>query len=160
MKKIFLYILLFGALGACEKLPFGERKTSVAPQPVEEVVEDEVTEAALPVAGAQTAKQLDTTSQAERKAAAQAPKSGARVLGKTIASLGSPTEPGFWIKTPLVRSEVEGTVRNTATGKTATVMLIPIDGEATAGSRMSLSALRLIGASLTDLTEVEVSVSG
>jgi hypothetical protein len=39
-------------------------------------------------------------------------------------------------------------------------MLIPIDGPATAGSRMSLSALRLIGASLTDLTSVEVSTSG
>jgi len=38
--------------------------------------------------------------------------------------------------------------------------LIPIDGPDTAGSRMSLAALRLIGASLTDLTEVEVSLAG
>lgn len=117
-------------------------------------------EVAIPAEGAQTAEALDTTSDAQRKEAAKAPESGARVLGKTVASLGSPTEPGFWLKTPLVSKETQGRVKNPATGKSATVTLIPIEGEATAGSRMSLPALRLIGASLTELTEVEVSVTG
>jgi len=81
-------------------------------------------------------------------------------LGTTVASLGSATEPGLWMKTPLVKSEMQGRVTNPATGKSSTVELIPLDGPASGGSRMSLSALRLIGASLTDLTKVEVSTNG
>lgn len=79
-------------------------------------------------------------------------------MGKTVASLGSPTEPGLWLKTPLVQTEAQGRVTNPANGKSSLVTLIPIDGPNTAGSRMSLAALRLIGASLTDLTEVEVAL--
>ncbi|MDW4496921.1 hypothetical protein R5H30_02925 [Sulfitobacter sp. D35] len=113
-----------------------------------------------PPAGARTAEQFDTTT-AEQRAAAAAPEpAGARSLGTTVASLGSPTEPGFWLKTPLVDAETEGRVTNPATGKSASVTLIPIDGPSTAGSRMSLPAMRLIGADLTDLTTVEVSAGG
>ena len=66
----------------------------------------------------------------------------------------------MWIKTPLVDTEMQGRVTNTENGKSAAVTLIPIEGEATAGSRMSLAALRLIDASLTDLTKVEVALEG
>jgi hypothetical protein len=66
----------------------------------------------------------------------------------------------LWLKTPLVSSEQQGRVTNPANGKSSLVTLIPIDGPATAGSRMSLAALRLIEASLTDLTEVEVALEG
>ena len=77
-----------------------------------------------------------------------------------MVSLGSATEPGLWLKTPLVDAQQPGRVTNPATGKSAAVTLIPLEGPATAGSRMSLPALRLIGASLTDLTTVEVSTEG
>ena len=57
-------------------------------------------------------------------------------------------------------AETEGRVTNTQNGKSAVVTLIPIEGANTAGSRMSLAALRLIEASLTDLTKVEVALNG
>lgn len=116
------------------------------------------TAAPPPAPEAQTVAALDTTTP-EQRALATAPAQGAsKTLGKTVVSLGSPTEPGLWIKTPLVKKETQGRVTNPANGKSSIVTLIPIEGAATAGSRMSLSALRLIGASLTDLTEVELSL--
>lgn len=109
-----------------------------------------------PSSTARTAEGLDTTSREQRSAAQQAPVAADRALGTTIASLGSPTEPGFWLKTPLVSAQVQGRVVYPATGKSVQVTLIPIDGPATAGSRMSLPALRLIEAPLTGLPEVQV----
>jgi hypothetical protein len=118
------------------------------------------TTAARPPAGARTAEALDTTTPEQRAAAAAPASDGGRVLGRTIVSLGAATEPGLWLKTPLVQGEAQGRVTNSATGQSSRVTLIPIDGPASGGSRMSLSAMRLIGASLTDLTEVEVSLEG
>jgi len=110
---------------------------------------------------ARTADQFDTTTEAERRAASAAPPTGAeRALGVTVASLGSPGEPGFWLKTPLVDGPVTGRVLYPATGKSAAVDLIPLDGPPTAGSRLSLAAMRLIGAPLTGLPEIEVFRSG
>ena len=88
------------------------------------------------------------------------PEATSRQLGTTGVSLGAPTEPGLWLKTPLVQAEAQGRVTNPANGKSSAVTLLPIDGPATAGSRMSLAALRLIEASLTDLTEVQVALEG
>jgi len=117
--------------------------------------------AASPIAtGGSSAEALDTTTAAEREAASRPPASTGAALGTTVVSLGSATEPGLWLKTPLVDAEQPGRVTNPATGKSAAVTLIPLEGPATAGSRMSLPALRLIGASLTDLTTVEVSTEG
>lgn len=118
------------------------------------------TTAAPPPATARTAEALDTTTPEQRAAATAAPAAPTASLGKTVVSLGSPTEPGLWLKTPLVSEETQGRVTNPATGKSSLVTLIPLDGPATAGSRMSLAALRLIEASLTDLTEVEVALEG
>lgn len=121
-----------------------------------------LTAAPKPPAAAKTQEALDTTTTAQRKEAAApaAPAAAAKSLGVTVASLGSPTEPGFWLKTPLVKTETKGRVTNKANGKSSAVTLIPIDGPATGGSRMSLPAMRLIGASVTDLTEVEVTLGG
>lgn len=118
-----------------------------------------LTSAPPPPPAARTQEALDTTTSAQR-AQASAPVASAaqgRSLGTTIASLGSPSEPGFWLKTPLVTSQTTGRVTNKANGKSSAVTLIPIEGPATGGSRLSLPAMRLIGASLTDLTEVEVT---
>ena len=73
-------------------------------------------------------------------------------LGVTVASLGTPAQTGLWLKPPLVKAQQTGSVAYN--GKTTRVLLIPIVGEATAGSRMSLQAL---GAPLTDLVSVEVT---
>ncbi len=113
--------------------------------------------AARPPSGARTQDAFDTTTSEERAAALDVPTStGERELGVTVASLGSPTEPGFWLKTPLVSAQTEGRVVLAATGKSVQVTLIPIDGPPTAGSRMSLPALRLLEAPLTALSEVTV----
>jgi hypothetical protein len=109
-----------------------------------------------PPQGAQTAEQFDTTTAEQRTAATEAPASSEVDLGLTIASLGSPAEPGFWLKTPLVDRQGPGRVVYPATGKSVQVTLIPIDGPKTGGSRLSLPALRLIEAPLTGLPKVQV----
>ena len=119
------------------------------------------TAAPPPPPAAKTAAALDTTTAEQRAAASvKPPEATNKALGKTVVSLGSPAEPGLWLKTPLVKEETQGRVTNPANGKSSAVTLIPIDGPATAGSRMSLAALRLIEASLTDLTEVDVALEG
>lgn len=119
------------------------------------------TAAPRPPASARTAEQFDTTSPEERKAAAAAPQpAGERLLGDTVASLGDPSRPGFWLETPLVSAPAKGRVVFPGSGKSAQVDLIPIDGPKTAGSRISLAAMRLIEAPLTDLPTVRVFQGG
>ena len=115
-----------------------------------------------PPATARTAEDFDTTTVEERAQAAAAPNdTGAeQALGATIVSLGDPARPGFWIETPLVSSPTTGRVAYPSTGQSSQVDLIPIDGPATAGSRMSLAAMRLIGVPLTGLAEVQVFSGG
>ncbi len=119
------------------------------------------TPAARPPASARTVEQFDTTSKADKAAAEDAAKDAAasgegRALGLTIVSLGDPTQPGLWIKTPLVKEPVKGRVVYPKNGKAVELDLIPLDGPKTAGSRMSLAALRVLEAPLTDLPEVQV----
>lgn len=115
-----------------------------------------LTAAARPSPAARTAAQFDTTTREQKAAAAAPPATGERRIGTTIASLGDPSQPGFWIKTPLVKSEADGRIVNPANGKSAKVRLIPLDGPASGGSQVSLPALQLIGVSLTDLPTIEV----
>ncbi|MEM7470808.1 MAG: D-galactarate dehydratase [Pseudomonadota bacterium] len=76
-------------------------------------------------------------------------------LGETIASLGDPTQPGFWLKTPLVQVQRPGRIEG-AGGAVVQVTLIPLGGEAGAGSEISLSAMRALNLSLTDLAPLQV----
>lgn len=108
----------------------------------------------LPKPAAQTAEALDTTSKAERAAAA-APQAGGAKLGTTIASLGDPTEAGFWLRTPLVTAPAKGRLE-TRGGASVAVDLLPLDGSPGAGSQISLAAMRMLGLSLTDLPELSV----
>lgn len=168
MKRIFISCVLILSVAGCSGL--GERfglnardKASVgadvaaAPDGLATVLAPE-TAAPPPPASATTAAALDTTTAEQRAVASARPTAPVKALGKTVASLGSPTEAGLWMKTPLVTSEQQGRVTNPANGKSSLVTLIPIDGPDTAGSRMSLAAMRLIELSLTDLTEVEVAL--
>lgn len=115
-----------------------------------------VTSAPTPSPAARTAAQFDTTTREQKAQAAAPPASAERRLGTTIASLGDPSQPGFWIKTPLAKSETTGRIVNPANGKSARVRLIPLGGPASGGSQVSLPALQLIGVSLTDLPTIEV----
>jgi hypothetical protein len=112
--------------------------------------------APLPKPAANSAAALDTTTAAQRAEAAQKPASGETKLGATIASLGDPTDPGFWMRTGLVSVETKGRIENPKTGKSANVTLIPSGKPAGAGSEVSLPALRLLEVPLTELPELTV----
>ena len=103
-----------------------------------------------------TPAQLDTTTAQQRSAAASPATRTETRLGTTVASLGDPSRGGFWIRTPLVSEPGQGRLRNPANGKTAQVELLPLAAPASAGSQVSLSALQLLGVSLTDLPRLEV----
>ncbi len=105
---------------------------------------------------ARTADALDTTSEEERRAASARVGAAQTALGATVASLGSPGEPGFWMKTPLVSSPAQGRVVFPANGKSVNVELVPRPGSATGGSQLSLAAMRAIEAPLTGLPELQV----
>lgn len=110
-----------------------------------------------PPKNARTVEAFDTTSAAERAEAAAPPAPATeRTLGTTIATLGTPTEPGFWAKTPLVTSETPGRLEDPASGKSVKVTLIPSGGEPGSGSRVSLAALRVLEVSLAGLPELKV----
>ncbi len=132
-------------------------------EPSAEVAPDAATAAPVaprrPPATARTADQFDATTAEERsRAAAPGESAGERSLGTTVASLGDPGRVGFWLETPLVSAPTKGRV--VLDGRSAKVDLIPIDGPPTAGSRISLSAMRLIEAPLTGLPTVEVFAGG
>lgn len=110
-----------------------------------------------PPKNARTVEQFDTTTAEARKEAAIVSVASQEIaLGDTIASLGDPTRPGFWLETPLVKTAGPGRVMFPDSGKSAKVDLIPIDAESSAGSRISLAAMRLIEAPLTGLPKIEV----
>ncbi len=74
-------------------------------------------------------------------------------LGTTVVSLGDPTQPGIWIKTPLVKSGRKGRIV-APSGKEVVADFIPLGGPVTAGSQISLQAMQALGLSLTDLHTV------
>jgi hypothetical protein len=160
MKKVLIATLVVPLVAGCALVrpgdPQGVTVADVATGQTRPVSRPEALETAAvrrPPAGARTAEALDTTT-AEERAAAAAPAAASRDLGVTVASLGDPARPGFWLETPLVRAPATGQVAYQ--GKTAQVDLIPIDGPATGGSRLSLAAMRLLGAPLTGLPEIRV----
>ncbi len=138
-----------------DSLPFGRGSaTATATEALADTPRPEPRPAALrPPAGARTVDQFDTTT-AEQRAAAAAPVATSRELGTTIASLGNPAEPGFWLKTPLVTSEAPGRV--VLGDASANVDLIPSGTATGSGSQLSLAAFRLLEVPLTSLPEITV----
>lgn len=170
---VALALSSFLALGACAQLGVGQPDGAAVTGAQGAAATDAQTNgggdvdpvapsAPPPPPAANTQATLDTTTAEQRRQAAAPPAAarGARILGTTVASLGSPTEPGFWLKTPLVQAEAMGRVTNKGNGKSSAVKLIPIEGPASGGSRLSLPAMRLIDASLTELIEIEVTLGG
>ena len=149
-----ILILPVAALAGCSSPAF-QGVFGPAP-PVPDTVPAPMPRAAPPPPEtAVTVEEFDTTSPADRAAAvAPATAVGARVLGTTIAALGSPAEPGVWLKTPLVTSLTPGQVDYQ--GMTINLDLRPSGGAAGSGSQISLAAMRLIEAPLTSLPELTV----
>lgn len=142
-------IPLFVLLSACGDLPdLRPAPTSAPPSSIESPGAFE-----LPPEDAVTVEDFDTTTEAQREEAIAAPASGSSSLGTTVASLGDATTPGFWLETPLVSAPTTGRIRNPETGRTVQVDLRPIEG---GSSRISLAALRLLEAPLTELVTLEV----
>ena len=108
---------------------------------------------AVPVAGATTAAAFDTTTAADKAAALAPPPApaGERSLGKTAVALGNPAEPGFWLRSALVRVAAKGRVE-VAGGASIAVDLIPGTGAA----QLSLPAFRALKLPLTALPEVTI----
>lgn len=155
-------ILTAGLLAGCTQGAMTTGRT-VAAAPTTRMTTEQVaaatavTRAPAPRPAARaTPAQLDTTTPEQRAAAAQPAQAAEVRLGTTIASLGNPSEGGFWIKTPLVKERGLGRIVDPTTGKSAKVDLIPLDGPASGGSQVSLPALQLLGVSLTDLPTIEV----
>jgi hypothetical protein len=107
-----------------------------------------------PPQNAVTIAQFDTTSAEDRAAAIATAPADTQPLGSTIATLGSPAEPGIWLKTPLVTALTPGRV--TYQDKSINIELRPSGGAAGSGSQISLAAMRLIEAPLTSLPELTV----
>ncbi|SMH53021.1 hypothetical protein [Maritimibacter sp. HL-12] len=110
-----------------------------------------------PPSGARTADAFDTTTDAERAAALSATVPGTEArLGRTVATLGSPADPGLWLETPLTDRVRPGRVVAVASGESVKLELRPIDAPPGAGSRISLPAVRLLNIGLTGLHDLDV----
>lgn len=144
MKK--LIFLSFLGLSACAQFPQLGGTTGTEPEA------PTIEGPPPPPPNARTVEQFDTTTEEERVAAASPTSGGAR-LGETVASLGDATMPGFWVQTELVSDVREGRVVNPANGKSVAVELRPAEGGST---RVSLAAMRLLEAPLTELVTLEL----
>lgn len=155
MKKLILLAAL--ALSACNspefQAMFGAPDVVAVALPAPPPPTLDPTPPPPPPAAARTVEEFDTTTAEDRAAAVAAPV-GQTALGTTIASLGSPTDPGIWLLTGLVTELVQGRVEYE--GQSVNVELRPSGGAATAGSQISLAAMRLLGAPLTGLPELTV----
>ena len=121
-------------------------RAAPAPEAVEETVAavEEVQPAPRPDSEAE---------QADPAAAAARP----GVLGRTVASLGDPTEDGTWLITGLVTQPARGRVTDLATGAQARVDLRPSGAAPGAGGRLSLAGFQALGLPLTALPDLEVA---
>ncbi|WP_168769384.1 D-galactarate dehydratase [Yoonia sediminilitoris] len=155
MRKLFL-ILPFVALAACTSPSMqGIFDTPNAPAEAAPAPTLDPTPPPPPPPSARTVDQFDTTTAEDRQEALVVQVSASEQnLGTTIASLGPPTEPGIWLKTPLVTELKQGRVEYQ--GQSINLELRPSGGAAGSGSQISLAAMRLIGAPLTSLPELAV----
>jgi hypothetical protein len=154
-----LPVLALPALAACAQLsipPHQGAPGARVPAPAPEATVAPAAIAPAPPAAARTPEQFDTTTPEERAAAAAGGTAGGALLGETVATLGNPAEPGFWLLTPLVDAPTTGRIVAVATGQAAEVELRPSGGAPGSGSEVSLAAIRLLGVPLTDLAVLQV----
>lgn len=158
-----VFLLFFCVLSGCAGLSFGrggaDSEVPVTAAPGAEAPRPQARPGAAAAAlspRGRTAEALDTTTAAERSAAAEAAaRAGGQALGQTLAGLGAPGEPGFWLVTGLVDRVRPGRVR-APSGAALAVELRPSGGPAGGGGQLSLAAIRALGLPLTELTTLEV----
>ncbi|WP_236545314.1 D-galactarate dehydratase [Tropicimonas marinistellae] len=162
MRRHGLILATMLVVAGCGQLKMPFRPDAAAPSPAVGVATTGPgTQAAAPPPTAVTVEQFDTTTNAERAAAASVTAAPAdRRLGRTIASLGDPADPGFWAETGLVETTTEGRLEYPATGKSVKVELRPSGAAPGAGTRVSLPAMRVLEAPLTELPELVVFAVG
>jgi len=170
--RLFIPILALALSGCAGGFSLRPAPTSPAPEaPVSAILEPgedvlrpaprpgttEAVRTAAPLrAQGRTAEALDTTTASERAAATDAtPGPAGAVLGETLAGLGPPTEPGFWLRTGLVDRVRQGRVQ-TAGGASLRLELRPSGNAPGAGSQISLAAIRALEAPLTQLLPLTV----
>lgn len=158
MRQVFWVLALGAVLSGCAGIEAGpEVDVALPPDALRPEARPEGLSAPPPPPAARTAEEFDTTTEAQRAEAAATVAAGERRLGLTIASLGDPAEPGFWLVTPLVGAVQTGRVALPgAGGASVAVELRPSGGPPGSGSRISLAALRVLGVPLTSLPEVAV----
>ncbi len=164
MKRLMIIPIL--ALAGCESPSLqglftqAAAPTTEAPAvaPVERPVETlDPTPPPPPPPAARTVEQFDTTTQEDRAEALDVEEpAGEERLGVTNISLGSPADPGIWLKTPLVSELTAGRAEYPVNGNTVNIELRPSGGAAGSGSEMSLAAMRLLEIPLTELADVIV----
>lgn len=99
---------------------------------------------------------LDRTSPEERAAALAPPAARTQLLGETLASLGSPADPGLWLRTGLVAQVTQGRVETQDGSGSLRVELRPSGAVAGSGSQLSLSGFTTLGLPLTQLVTLRV----
>lgn len=148
MKHVILIPVMSLTLAGCAGLDMN----NIMPRPPHLQNQPAPATPPAPPPDAVTVEQLDTASEADKvAAAATTPSMAAGSLGKTVASLGDPTAPGFWLETPLVKTETQGRVQSKASGRTVKVTLRPSAG---GSSRVSLSTLQLLDLDISGLHEL------
>lgn len=154
MKRLILFPLV--AATACTEFQAAFAPPLVETPAIVEPVETlDPTPPPPPPPTARTVEQFDTTTQEDRQAALATPEpAGEQSLGTTIASLGNPADPGIWVETALVSELKPG--RITWQGNSVNVELRPSGGAAGSGAEISLAAMRLLTAPLTELPEITV----
>lgn len=104
---------------------------------------------------ARSAESFDLTSEAERQRALATPASpDAKELGEAVVTLGNAAEPGFWLRSSLVKQPQKGRV-SVPGGQSVAVDLLPGAGSA----QLSLAGYRALGLSLTALPQVTVTAN-
>lgn len=96
------------------------------------------------------------TSEAEAAKAVAPPTGAEQELGQTIATLGLLERDGFWLATPLVKTETPGRVVYLKSGEGANVTLLPNGTTEGSGSQLSLATMQALDIPLTELARIQV----
>lgn len=157
MKQTCLLLPIVGlALAGCGDVPFG---FGAGPAPTQNVLvqrpgSETLRPSARPGDGRGTG--LGDDGQSAGVLNGTTPQNAGGALGETLASLGSPTEQGLWLRTGLVTRVQQGRVEHEDGGGAVRVELRPSGAAPGAGSQLSLAAFRALGVPLTQLVSLRV----
>lgn len=105
-----------------------------------------------------TVAEASKTSAAERDKATKPVARPEQDRGVTIATLGLLDRDGFWLATPLVKTETDGRIVVEKTGASLNVTLLPNGASSGSGSQLSIASMQILGIPITDLTEIRVFI--